>query len=103
MKINYKQLIGLPVTTELGKYVGRVTGFELNSETHQIFKYEVRTGELLVKIFGEQLLIAPEQVVKITSSEMIVEDTTQRETACDKLDVKQRSILSDTSPVSMSK
>jgi sporulation protein YlmC with PRC-barrel domain len=67
-------LRGVPVTTKSGRKLGRLTGFVLDAETHEIAQYVVTRGTLISKLFPEELLIAPGQVVSLDADLMVVDD-----------------------------
>lgn len=84
MNLNHKQLLDLPVYTESNAYLGRVTSFELNPETHQIVVYYVGSSSWVRTLLGEkipELKIAAAQVVSLTEEKMVVEDLVIREKA----------------------
>ncbi len=67
-------VINLPVNTVSGKYLGRVVGVEVETGGKEVKYYQVSSALPLVKLWGEKLLISPEQVVNISEKEMIVND-----------------------------
>lgn len=69
MLIHSSDLLGLPVVTEGGTALGKVSGFELDIDAHFIRAYEVRRS-----IVGKKLLVNRAQVVAITKEKMIVKD-----------------------------
>lgn len=69
MFINLRALQHLPVITQSGKKLGQVHDVEIAIDTHHVRKYIV--SRFLGK---EQYLITPAQVVRITETEMVVED-----------------------------
>lgn len=74
MRIREKNLLHLPVFTQSGKGLGKVVGFDLNTETHVVTTYYIKTHRLLSRPFGSELVVAPSQVIKITKEKMVVED-----------------------------
>lgn len=75
MIINLKNLVGLPVYTKSGSFLGRISNANLNIETHSITEYLVESGLLLKKKY----LIKPAQVLDINDKKMTVEDTFLKE------------------------
>tara|TARA_Y100000310_G_C20097111_1_gene541004 strand:- start:151 stop:486 length:336 start_codon:yes stop_codon:yes gene_type:complete len=73
MRLTDQQINGLPVQTRSGQSLGRVTGFEVEVGTQKIMHYHIKTG-LIKGLWHQQLVIASEQVVEITSVKMVVED-----------------------------
>ena len=67
-------VLHVPVYTQLGTYLGRVSSFDVDVVTHQITSYHVRTG-LIKGLWYQELLIAPRQVISLTEEKMVVEDT----------------------------
>jgi sporulation protein YlmC with PRC-barrel domain len=74
MKINFSKLKFLPVMTESGVALGRVKDLEIDIENYDILKFIVSQGWL-----KNEILIAPNQVLKITSKQITVSDNTQKE------------------------
>jgi sporulation protein YlmC with PRC-barrel domain len=70
MRIDYHQLIKIPVETESGVGLGRVIGLELDTEKQAVMKYIVAQS----KFFAEKLFISPSQIVRITAEKIVVED-----------------------------
>lgn len=71
MRIDSRDLQGLPVVTEMGKRLGKVLFFEMDVESHAVLLYHVGTRHWPS---GERYLIAPAHVVSITEKEMTVKD-----------------------------
>jgi len=72
--ITSKQLIGLPVYTESGTYLGKVADFEIDAATQGVLRYIVKG-----KIFAEKLIIAATQVVSLGPDRIIVRDGSVKE------------------------
>lgn len=68
MLIRWNQLKKIPVYTQSGLYLGKVSGLEIDLESHIIRAYFVR------KVLAPELSIHREQVVSITIEKMTVED-----------------------------
>jgi len=75
MSINSKNLLGLPVLTKSGDYLGRVSGFELDETSGKITQYLVARIYIMGLIKSGELLINETQVISITKEKMVVADT----------------------------
>jgi len=78
MRLKKKEIINLPVYTQMGHHLGKVIDFELDSELQNIISYEVKSGDIFKEISGKGLKVAKEQVISITNVKMIVEDSVSR-------------------------
>jgi sporulation protein YlmC with PRC-barrel domain len=74
MKISSDDLLGLPVYTQSGSHLGKVTGVDVEIDSHLITHYHVRTG-LIKDLWHHELLIAREQVISVNAKKMIVDDS----------------------------
>lgn len=101
MKIKNKQLLGLPVVTASGQSLGKVCGWELDTDTHQIEKYEVKTSGFIAHPFANILLINNSQIIDISLKRVVVEDNVARLLTRGKEEKSQP--LKDPKPISMSK
>ena len=77
MKILSSDLINLPVFTQSGQYLGRISDFEVDIESHTVSRYYVKTG-LIKGLWHQQLMIAPSQVISISKEKMVVEDNVRK-------------------------
>lgn len=75
MILNSRQLIGLRVRTQGGRFLGRVSGFEFDVLSGMIVCFEVSPSRLVKKIFAGVLSISRDQVVTIGSKGMVVFDS----------------------------
>lgn len=75
MTLTSKQLINLPVVTESGIKIGKVGYLEFNEKDHTIEKYAVKTSGIM-QLIPAILLIAPKQIIEISSEQMVVEENT---------------------------
>ena len=77
MFIHSKDLLRLSVETKSGDFVGKVSGFDMDVETHFVRRYYVRAitpiNLLHGSLYGE-LVINSSLVLSITKEKMIVED-----------------------------
>ncbi len=71
MRINFKKIKALTVTTASGLVLGHVKDAVIDSEAQVLVQYEVHSPILR----HETYLINREQVVRITESEMVVDDS----------------------------
>jgi len=90
MIIKHKNLIGLPVETKKGQEIGSVVGFELETDSHEIIRYQIKKSGLLTGIMNKHLLVHKNQILKITPEKMIVEEAL----------VKEEETAESTAPVS---
>lgn len=82
MLIKHKQLIGLLVETQSGEKLGRVDGFNLETDSHLIFQYLVKPAGLS-KIFSHELVISQAQVISLSEEKMVVDDLVYKKLAAD--------------------
>lgn len=75
MILTAKQIIGLPVYTKMGQSLGKVISFEVDTNTHLVSAYLVKSHSLMARFFQESLLIHTEQVITLKKDRMIVQDT----------------------------
>ncbi len=88
MIIDYKSLIDLPVYTQRGLALGKIKNFEIDSETHIILRYLVKSRNLISKLLVEkkqELIIHRNHVISIDAEKMIVEDNVIKESEVIKL------------------
>lgn len=75
MVISSKDLIGLPVLTQMDQELGKISGFDLDVDTQRIKHYHVKKHSILAELLGEKdLIISESQVISITKVRMTVED-----------------------------
>ncbi len=75
MQLHYSKLKKLPVETQSGILLGRVCDLSIEIDGHSISKYIVVKSKFFAT--SSELLIAPEQIVKITGEKVIVEDNVE--------------------------
>lgn len=73
MLISTKQLVGLPVETESGQGLGRISEVVIDTEIQETVQYVVYP-DLIHGLFGKTLLIHRQQVLGIVREKMIVQD-----------------------------
>ena len=74
MLISDKNLIGLPVYTQSGDYLGQVAGFDVEIESGEIAKYRVKNPGLMNWFKISELTISRDQVIELTQEKMVVAD-----------------------------
>ncbi|MBU0597926.1 PRC-barrel domain-containing protein [Patescibacteria group bacterium] len=75
MRLNKEQLIGLPVYTQSRQYLGKVVDFDFDTALQFITHYHVKSKDIIKGLLKQELLISKEQVVAISSEEMLVIDS----------------------------
>lgn len=82
MRISSEDLLNLPVESQAGQRLGRISSVDVDTDSHLITHYHVKTG-LIKGLWHQQLLISPAQVVSISKEKMVVEDNAVREPAAE--------------------
>ena len=82
MRISSDDLLNLPVESQSGQHLGRISGLDVDIDAHRITRYRVKTG-LIKGLWHQQLLIDPAQVISISKEKMVVEDGAVREPAAE--------------------
>lgn len=83
MELSDRKIIHLPVFTKSGKELGKVSGFEIDTNTQAIKRYYVKSHRLVAELFSKELIIGATQVISITDQKMTVEDLDLKEQAED--------------------
>lgn len=81
MRYRDSQLVGVPVHTQSGKHVGRLTGFVVESDTHEVIQYTVKKSGTFEMLLPKELLVNRSQVVSVNEEKMVVEDSAVKEKA----------------------
>jgi|GEM_PF-2086708 len=85
MRIDSTHLFRLPVVTEDKQHVGHVVGVIVDINFHSIFQYRVCPNRCLDNWFHQrqrhELLVAPSQVVSISSTQMVIRSGITRDAA----------------------
>ncbi len=68
-------LKNLPVYTKSGKYLGKICDIEIEPVSQLVLRYQVGHGIRVPGLWRGRLLITREQVISITVTAMIVEDS----------------------------
>ncbi|MFH1867152.1 MAG: PRC-barrel domain-containing protein [Patescibacteria group bacterium] len=79
--LQLSEIKNLPVYTKSGKHLGRVTDVEIDSLSQLILRYQVSHWPKIPGLWKGRLLIAREQVISISKSAMIVEDSLSPDSA----------------------
>jgi hypothetical protein len=74
MVISQKILMTLPVVTKSDQTIGRIIGFELDSDSQSILNYKVKPNVLSRGLLDGDLIINRGQVVDITEEKFIIDD-----------------------------
>ncbi len=74
MRIDVKKILSLPVYTEVGLKLGFIKNIEIDLDSHHILTYIVESGFLNTRVF----YITPLQIKKITNTEIVVDDTVEK-------------------------
>jgi sporulation protein YlmC with PRC-barrel domain len=81
MRYRDSQLVGVPVHTQSGRHVGRLIGFIVESDTHEIIQYAVKKSGTIELLIPKELLVNRSQVVSLSEEKMVVEDAAIAEKA----------------------
>lgn len=94
MNLRKNNLIGLPVYTRSGQYLGKISDFEVEPTSQIIVKYYVKSKDIIKELLQKELLISKEQVISLTIQKMIVEDNIVMEPVTKKAALKRAVIAS---------
>lgn len=72
--MDLKEIIGLPVYTESGNYLGQVVDLEIDPETGQVKNYFIKSHNFLKNLFQKHLIIGAKQVLSVSKEKMVVRD-----------------------------
>jgi len=72
--MDQKEIIGLPVYTESGNYLGQVVDLEIDSETGQVKNYFIKSHNFLKNLFQGHLIIGEKQVLSVSKEKVVVRD-----------------------------
>ncbi|MFA6392071.1 MAG: PRC-barrel domain-containing protein [Patescibacteria group bacterium] len=79
MKISSKKLLHLPVFTESGEELGKISELIINIETHGVDQYIVRGSNLIEEFFSKDLIVNRTQVISIDQNRMTVDDSISKD------------------------
>lgn len=79
--ISLKELIGLPVYTQSGEALGKVSGLEMETGSQQIVNYLLKPSSIIKELLvpEPEFIIPSQRVLEITRQKMIVEDLVLKE------------------------
>jgi sporulation protein YlmC with PRC-barrel domain len=69
-----KEIRGLPVFTKSGDRVGKVAGFVIDADRHEVEQYSITKSRLFSALLPDELLVHRSQVIELTSEKMVIED-----------------------------
>jgi sporulation protein YlmC with PRC-barrel domain len=81
MRYRDSQLHGAPVYTESGDQVGRLSGFVVDAETHEVIQYAVKKSGTLEILLPREFLVNRTQVISISEERIVVKDAAVTEGA----------------------
>ena len=79
MQLNTKNLINLPVITQNGQPLGKISDFVIEADSQQIIKYYVKSNQLIKNILKGELIIHRDQVISLDNQKMVVENNIAKE------------------------
>lgn len=74
MLINYQKLINLPVITQSGINLGKISKIEIDTKSQSIINYYVKSINLVKGLLEGELVINRNQVININEKNVIVDD-----------------------------
>ena len=74
MLLPHDKIIGLPVQTQTGRQLGKVSGLIIETSGQDIRQYAVKTAGM-ANLFAKELLVGREQVIALTEEKLVVEDS----------------------------
>jgi len=92
MIINYQNLTNLPVITESGQLLGKISKIEIDTDTQSIINYFIKSTNIVKGLLEGELIINKNQVIAITQEKVIVEDNVYKKRV-------ENSLLFKTTPV----
>lgn len=78
MRIHSKRFLGFPVQTQTGTSLGRVSGFEFDTDTGRLTALSVRARGVVSGLLDQDLFVAWPQIVEITETAVIVKDAAMK-------------------------
>ncbi|GEM_PF-1345958 len=76
--LNSNQIIGLPVYTQTGFFLGKVVKVELASDSQVVQKYIIQSVNPLKNLISGRLVVDASQVISVTAEKIIVEDSIKK-------------------------
>ena len=74
MLINQKQFKKVIVETKSGQFLGKLSDFDLETDTGSVENFYVNTKLSIADLFADTLIINKNQVISFDQEKMIVED-----------------------------
>ncbi|MDD4995267.1 MAG: PRC-barrel domain-containing protein [Patescibacteria group bacterium] len=102
MIIPWEKLKNLPVETQSGERLGRMSGFDLSSDGQDIKTYRVKSRGIIKGLMNGELLISREQVVSINDERLIVPDALVTEKNALRSEVASR-VTAESAPATQSR
>jgi len=84
MLVDYKTSSVVLVVTQSGQKLGRLYSLWINIDTHQIVKYVVRQ-KIYFGLKYKEFLIAPQQIIDMSKTKIIVEDNVEKESVVNRI------------------
>lgn len=81
MRYRDSQLAGVPVYTRSGRHLGRLVGFVVESDTHEVIQYAVKKSGTFELLLPKEFLVNRSQVISVSEEKMVVDDATVAEKA----------------------
>jgi len=83
MIIPWDNLINLSVETQSGNALGAVSGVDIETETHAVKTFRVKSKGIIKGLLNDELLISSNQVISIDKDKMVVNDNAVTEKILD--------------------
>ena len=96
MLLPFEQLIGLPVETKTGRFLGKVESLVFEVESQSIYQYQVKPAGI-THLFDSRLLIHRNQVISITQEKLVVDDAAYQEASLER-EAQKKSPVATTAP-----
>lgn len=97
MLIENKKITNLKVETESGQEIGKVSSFEVETDSQSIINYKVSPSNLLKELIsvGQDIIVNRGQIVDIKADKIIVDDNVvaNKKQATNKLASKKTATL----------
>lgn len=74
MNLNSKTLVGTPVKTRSGTFLGKLASLDFEADTGRLAALRVRVRGMVPGLLDDEALVAWAQVVSLGEREIIVED-----------------------------
>ncbi|PIP60388.1 hypothetical protein COX00_03635 [Candidatus Uhrbacteria bacterium CG22_combo_CG10-13_8_21_14_all_47_17] len=81
MKVNSKEMAGVPVETRSGWPVGRVASFDFDADSGHLQTLRVKPSGLVANLLGEELLVSWDAIVSMSFKKVVITDASVPERA----------------------